>query len=164
MSVSQLIEISTIHKKPSSQKKHVQHALSFMKMKEFSCIEISPIYRLEGGITSVELEKIAKELLCDSVIEEFSVDSAPQNNQLIFADVWYKAGVTDTVGESILKAIRDLKISSVKKAFSGTRYEFQILNPNTNGSKSAEEKLFKFANKELLNPLVQECKIIKCPL
>ena len=63
-------------------------------------------------------------------------------------DVWYKPGVTDAVGESVMKGIRDLNIPGVKEVRTGMRYHLHgVTRPDV-----AE----KIASALLVNPLVTE--------
>lgn len=155
-----LIEIDSTEKRKNPTVKHVQELVNASILKGVRCVRTAPLYRLEGDFITDETDRICRELLCDPVTEKYFIDLLPSDSKTIFADVWYKPGVTDTVGDSILKAVNDLKIHSVKKAFSGIRYEFKIASLTGNGQ-SPEEKIAAFAGKELLNALVQECKIVK---
>ncbi len=141
----------------SARKEEVQNLLAAAGLKSVVCKGIAAVYRLDGDLTISDAESVAKELLCDPVVERFAVNSQPPNKSIYFVDVWYKPGVTDAAGDSVLKAISDLKIDRVKKVFSGTRYEFF----SKGESKSTEKAVREFSNRELLNPLVQECKILK---
>lgn len=156
-----LISISHLQKRSNSHEKHVQNLISSLGLKGIFCDGISALYRLEGNFAPTEVEKISRELLCDPVVEDFHVDKLPENKNIFFADVWYKPGVTDAVGDSVLKAIHDLKIVSVNKAFAGTRYVFSTSKSNRNRNLPVEKNVADFVNKQLLNPLVQECKIVK---
>lgn len=149
------VSVSSAH---SAQKRFVQHLLAESGLNKLQCDGISAIYRLSGSFGSEEPQKIAKELLCDAIVEDFHIDDKPSSKNTVFVDVWYKAGVTDTVADSLLKAIGDLRISGVEKASSGLRYEFSAKG----AAKGAFEKtVLDFTGKELLNPLVQECKLVK---
>ena len=152
-----LVEVSPLPQHSKAGKKRLESLTAFSALKGFSCRRSSPLFRLEGGLNRAEAEKVAVELLCDPVIETFSIDAAPRDPEVFFADVWFKPGVTDTVGESVLKAVRDLKIGSIEKVFAGTRYEFYVRR----GGKAGEQNVRDFAERELLNPLIQECKIQK---
>ena len=63
-------------------------------------------------------------------------------------DVWYKPGVTDAVGESVMKGIRDLNIPGVKEVRTGMRYYLKGVT-----RQDAAEKI---ASALLVNPLVHE--------
>jgi phosphoribosylformylglycinamidine (FGAM) synthase PurS component len=161
MGKSVLIETVSVSK-TSHSKKHLDHLIRSSELKGIVCERLSPIYRLEGNLNDAEIKKIASELLCDRIVEKFVIDALPDSEKELFLDIWYKPGVTDVVGESVRRAARDLNIDSVEKAFSGTRIRFHAASSlRMNGNSSIETKIALFANRELLNPLVQECKIIK---
>lgn len=155
-----IISIISKEKKESAQLKQVRDLLRLEKNNQFICEQSGSIYHLEGTVNLSETQSIAQQLLCDVIIEKFEVNSLPKSAQIIFADVRYKPGVTDTVGESVQKAIRDLGVQSVKQASSGTRYVFK-LNAKIKIDDSLLQNIQQFANRHLLNPLVQECKITK---
>lgn len=154
MSRSILVSVASAH---SAQRKQVQHALAAAGVKGVACERIDAIYRLEGEPSAADVEKVTAELLCDPVVEKAAVDAKPASAKTLFADVWYKPGVTDAVGDSVLKAIRDLGIESVRKAAAGTRYEFSLKGSGD----GAEQRISEFVNKQLLNGLVQECRIVR---
>lgn len=167
-----LVSISPSEKKETPQKKRVRHILAALnlKVKGLDCVGLSALYRLEGDFSQGEAEKIAREVLCDNIVETYALDARPADPKTVFADVWYKPGVTDAVGVSVLKALRDLKVSSVQRAFSGTRYAFKTslkspspssppLKGGENAVDTAVGKIEAFVTKQLLNPLVQECRI-----
>ncbi|MBI3013457.1 MAG: phosphoribosylformylglycinamidine synthase subunit PurS [Elusimicrobia bacterium] len=123
------------------------------------CQGIGVLYRLEGDFTDGEIEKIAHEILSDPVSDRFWIDSKPQNSETLFLDIWYKQGVTDPVSESLLKAVKDLKIRTIARAFSGQRIELRAPAHSNGRQISLKEDIFRLAGKELLNPLVQECQV-----
>jgi phosphoribosylformylglycinamidine (FGAM) synthase PurS component len=155
MPESILVSVISAH---GAQKKQVQRYLAEARVKSAACQKINAIYRLEGEVPAEDVEKIARELLCDPVVEKCAIDPKPASSKIIFADVWYKPGVTDAVGDSVLKAIRDLGVWSVRQAAFGTRYEFALKGSGKGG---AEKQISEFVNQRLLNGLVQECKIAK---
>ena len=57
--------------------------------------------------------------------------------------------MTDAVGDSVLKALGELKMKGIENAYSGTRYEFHSKGESGSAEKSVEE----FSRKELLNTL-----------
>jgi phosphoribosylformylglycinamidine synthase len=63
-------------------------------------------------------------------------------------DVWYKKGVTDTVSESVIKAVKDLGIEKEIKVKTGHRYRLY--------GKVSQTVLNNIAMKLLANTLVQE--------
>ena len=151
-----LIEVRSVQtKNSSSARKEAAAALRLFGFKKLKIKELCSIYKLEGSFSESDLKKIAEEILCDPVAQKFFIDKSPPNSKTLFLDVWYKPGVADPVGDTILKAVREIEIFKIEKAFSGIRYE--LLLPN--GSRVIEKEIKIFANRNLLNPLVQECKI-----
>ncbi|OGR86868.1 MAG: hypothetical protein A3A86_08475 [Elusimicrobia bacterium RIFCSPLOWO2_01_FULL_60_11] len=111
-----------------------------------SCLGVSSLYRLEGSLSKSQIDKIARELLCDPVVESFRLNDIPTSPGQVFVDVWYKPGVMDPAGASVLKAVRDLGIPSLARASCGARYVFDREVPDS-------------VSRELLNPLIQERKV-----
>ena len=129
-------------------------------------IVTAQLYRLQGSLSSTERSRIARDLLCDPVIQEFTegsplVNAAPARKGAkkkreaaavsLSVDVWYKSGVTDVAGSSVLKAIHDLSIRGASDVRTGMRYQFWGLK-----TKEAAQKV---AVSYLANPLVQDILI-----
>lgn len=161
MSKKVLVEVSSLFKKKSFQdRKKIEDLFNASHLGKFECGSIEHLYGLEGNFSLREIERIAQELLCDPIVERFVIDAKPEDVKTIFLDIWFKHGVTDPVGESVLKAIRDLNITTIERAFFGARYEFKEIQDD-NRQKNLDERLILFANRHLLNPLVQQCQLIK---
>jgi len=169
------IEILTKKGFKNPRSEHVLSDICGIGVKDVTKVEYSPLYIIDGGISSVEAETIACELLSDRVTENYivylmqsgteryckvvsksategdfvSVPSSDPNFSVI--EVWYKKGVTDTVSESLVKAVKDLGIVKEIKVNTGHKYclyggvSRTILNI--------------IATKLLANTLIQECKI-----
>ena len=117
-----------------------------IREKKAACVSVSSLYKLEGRLSHAEIEKIVRELLCDPIAETYAVNDAPRASGIRFVDVWFKPGVMDPAGDSVLKAARDLNVPALFRAACGTRFVFR-------GEVSIA------ASRELLNPLIQECKV-----
>ena len=126
-------------------------------LKNVQCKDIAALYKLTGSLVESDVKKISQEILSDPVAQKFIVNARPKNSKTFFIDVWYKPGVTDTVGDSLLKAARDLGCHSLVSAPTGARFEIQC----SKKSDSLEKQIIVAAGKLLLNPLVQECQLIK---
>ena len=63
-------------------------------------------------------------------------------------DIWFKPGVTDSVGESVLKGLRDMNLEEIQDVRTGMRYRFIGLKD----PKVAE----KLALAVLINPLIHD--------
>jgi phosphoribosylformylglycinamidine (FGAM) synthase PurS component len=158
MTTPYLITICPRQKKLSIEQKHWQR---FAKKMHFRFKSKHPLYRLKGTCSMQELEYISRELLSDPVTETFYINATVSNEKIVFADVWYKPGVTDPAAESVLKAIQDLGITKVCEVATGVRYTFETSPPSpptrSLGNGTWKHELLTFANQYLLNPLVQEC-------
>jgi phosphoribosylformylglycinamidine (FGAM) synthase PurS component len=151
-----LIEVAT--------KKGVKDALASEiagELKSFgakaSCkVATAKLYRLVGQLSPEERHRVGSDLLADPVVEEAyegswapaKLNVKPSKNGSIVVDVWYKQGVTDAVGESVLKGIKDMHLDEITDVRTGMRYRFIGLKD----AKVAE----KIALAYLLNPLIHE--------
>lgn len=157
-----IISVAPNEKNSNPQQKAVNKLLKEANLRAWHCVSIARLYALEGPLTQEEIKCAARELFTDPVIEKFSLNSKPGRPRFFFSDIWFKKGVTDPAAESILKALRDLEIHRFLRVFSGTRYEFFCKN----GSAShplLKKQLAEFVTLHLLNPLIQECRIIPPP-
>ncbi|MCA6070779.1 MAG: phosphoribosylformylglycinamidine synthase subunit PurS [Endomicrobium sp.] len=128
-------------------------------IKRVTKVEYSPLYVIDGDINSAELKTIALELLCDKIVENYVVkrhcecDLKPVvDSDVSVIKVWYKKGVTDTVSESVVKAVKDLGIAKEVKVKTGHKYYMR--------GKATQAVLDKIATKLLANTLIQEYKTI----
>jgi len=75
------------------------------------------LYDLRGALNLGHVNTAVRELLCDCVTQEFRIwhapGAAPHNGCLWRVEVWLKPTVTDTVGESVREALRDLSIPDI---------------------------------------------------
>src|SRR5258708_31219780 len=130
-----------------------------------SCkVATSKLYRMIGQLSSEERARVGKELLSDPIVEEAhdggwkpkdplsGVATATgrklSGTQSVVVDVWYKQGVTDAVGESVLKGLHDMNLEEIQDVRTGMRYRFIGLKDR----KVAD----KFALAVLMNPLIHE--------
>jgi phosphoribosylformylglycinamidine (FGAM) synthase PurS component len=134
----------------------LENDVRHLGVKSVKKVRSSQLYRIVGDLASQDRARIARDLLTDPVTQEYrdgAVDLAPakagkSRSVSFLVDVWYKSGVTDVIGESVLKGIKDLKISSITEVRTGMRYRFEGL-PNA----QAAEKI---ALALLVNPLVND--------
>ena len=147
------IDIFTKEGFKDSRGEHVLSDILGIGIKGVKKVDYSPFYIINGDINKSEAKTIASELLSDKITEGFKVGSGKQEkkskNPII--EVLYKKGVTDTVSESVAKAIKDLGITKDVKVKTGHKY---YLHGN-----ASQDVLNKIAVKLLANTLVQEYKI-----
>ena len=119
-----------------------------LKLARVKNVQSAQLYRLEGALSSSDRERITRDLLCDPIIQECQT-KLPDKSMVV--DVWYKPGVTDVIGDSVLKGIRDLDIQTVQGVRTGMRYAFEGV--------TRKEVAEKIALALLINPLVHESTI-----
>jgi phosphoribosylformylglycinamidine synthase len=171
------IEICTKKGFKNSHGEHVLSDISGIDIEGVTEVEYSPLYVIDGGITFAEAKTIALELLSDKVTETYTchyekqsveeplktetsavtvvsetaacADSVIRPRSAFFViEVWYKKGVTDTVSESVIKAVKDLGIEKEIKV--KTRHKYYLYG------KVSPTVLNDIATKLLANTLVQE--------
>jgi len=124
-------------------------------------VSYSPLYRINGDLTFNEAEIIARELLIDKITEKSSVKTIEANcypsvnseprtphSNISVIEVWYKKGVTDTVADSVVKAVKDLGINKNITVKTGHKYRMS--------GKVSPKTLETAATKLLANTLIQE--------
>lgn len=91
-----------------------------------SSVRTIEVYTLADELTRRDLEQLGRELLSDPVIQRYAID-VPLARELPWdwlMEVGYKAGVTDSVGETAERAIKELLGKDIH-AFSSKQYLFQ---------------------------------------
>jgi phosphoribosylformylglycinamidine (FGAM) synthase PurS component len=87
-------------------------------------VETERLYRIEGNLDENKVAQIANELLVDPVIENVVITKSKTKIKGVVLDIWPKPGVTDPVGETIVKGIHDMGLFGEFHAASATRYVF----------------------------------------
>ena len=114
-------------------------------------VRTAQLYWLDGDITEKEVETICAALLTDAITQRYIYSSSskplwtPTNNTWV-VEVNFKSGVTDAVGDSVMKGIRDLGINGVKSVRTGQKY---ILTGNL-----TEEQIKTISRRLLANDVI----------
>ncbi len=132
-----------IRRKDDPRGKFVKQEFISFGFDEIDSVHVRDVYYLYGTLSESQAQFIAKELLCDAVIEEYYL-GAPKGFEIL-----YNPGVTDPKEESVKKAIADLGIV-VDAVKTGTNYVFT--------GHYDKQKLTECASLFLYNPLVQHIK------
>ncbi len=121
------------------------------------------LYKISGDLTLEQMESITSTLLVDPVIEVAKIEEGkkvlPKKKKSkakeigFVLDVWPKAGVTDPVGETVEKGLRDLNFQGPLHAASAQRYIF----PKMKNLK----KIVNLAKQSLANELIHDIYIRK---
>ncbi len=151
------IEVSNQKGFPDKHGEHVCHDVKDIGIAGVSKVRYCTVYKIDGDVTGLDVTRIASELLIDPITEEYAADTLeaagkikPAKGEHII-EVWLKNGVTDTVAESVQKAVKDLGINAPLKVKTG--HKFTVV-----GS-AAVSTVKQIAEKLLANPMVQEYSI-----
>ncbi|MBN1316830.1 MAG: phosphoribosylformylglycinamidine synthase subunit PurS, partial [Anaerolineales bacterium] len=92
-------------------------------------IHVSDLYFLRGEFSPQDLDRLAKELLCDPVVEDYHWklidDPSRATNSHPIIEVGYHPGVTDPVAENLLRRATLLDIGRLDAVATGKRYTFE---------------------------------------
>jgi phosphoribosylformylglycinamidine (FGAM) synthase PurS component len=111
-------------------------------------VRVGRLYELRGSLNLGHVHVAVRELLCDCVTQEFRIchsAGAPHSGCLWRVEVWLKPTVTDTVGESVCQALRDLGMPEVSVRC-GMSYHIS--------GKCGRNQLDKAVARSLANPIV----------
>ncbi|MFH1381481.1 MAG: phosphoribosylformylglycinamidine synthase subunit PurL [Chloroflexota bacterium] len=152
----QRIEISLKSNFPDPRGLGLSHDVLDLGITTVASARVIDVYWLEANLSEAELDLICRNLLADPVTQEYRYfagspqiqpDSGAVDRQSHVVEVAYNPGVADPVEESVMKAIRDLGISSVKAVKTAKRY---VLHGQLTG-----EQLDVICGRLLVNPIIQ---------
>lgn len=157
--MSMIYQIEALPSKGHSEP-HGRHVLQEIKdsgIKDVRKVSYAPLYQIEGHLNLREIDMIARQLLIDPVTQTYALCN-PSNPRRsggggFEIEIWYRHGVTDTVAESVVKAVKDLGIDKHVKVKTGHKYVIE-----TSLSRGAVEQV---VSRLLANPMIQEYKKIK---
>jgi len=117
-----------------------------------SDVRVVDVYWLDAELSPATLDLLGQSLLADSVTQLYSYHQGSSTGQVEEAryhtvEVAYNAGVTDPVADSVLKAIRDLKVEGVRAVKTSKRY---LIAGQLN-----DEQLSVICSRLLVNPIIQ---------
>lgn len=85
-------------------------------------VRTATVYWIEGSLNSRSIERIGTELLADPITQVFTFDTDNKNTKDWTVEVQFKPGVTDAVGDSAVKGIKDLGIEGIKTVRTGQKF------------------------------------------
>lgn len=101
------------------------HALGFSHLTQ---IESHNLYFLSGQLSETDRERLATELLCDSIAQSYRWRESPHTSEQV-VETALRPGVTDTVAEQLVRAAHELGIMGVERAATGQRFVIQSARP-----------------------------------
>ncbi|MGQ9823377.1 MAG: phosphoribosylformylglycinamidine synthase subunit PurL [Desulfotomaculales bacterium] len=117
-------------------------------IESISKIRTAKVYRFEG-IGEKDAELLARKLLAEDIFQEYTVNSPLIKGAKAVVEVAYKPGVMNPEAASLLKAARDLGISSLAAADSSREYGFY-------GEDVTAEEIEIVLQRLLVNPTVEQ--------
>ena len=113
------------------------------------------VTEVEGKISPKDAKRIASELLADQVSQRYVIGKihGDVSKGAWVLEVRFNAGVTDTVSESTLKGITDMKIKGATAAKTSTKVLLR--------GKLTAEQVDTICRKLLANPVIQSYSIEK---
>ena len=121
-------------------------------IKGITGVETGSIFLIKGKISPASLKKVAQELLADPVTQEFYSEKRALPKGAVSVEVWFKEGVTDTVGETARKGMADLSITGEFAVSTARRYLLY-------GKNISEKKVATIAGRLLANEVIQTYKL-----
>jgi phosphoribosylformylglycinamidine synthase subunit PurSL len=88
-------------------------------------VSVSDLYWLDGSLTPKELERVARELLVDPITQDYNCSpvQSDDSDTLHNITVTYNPGVTDPVEETVMVALSDLGITTIRAAKTAQHYK-----------------------------------------
>jgi len=90
-------------------------------------IRVSALYEIAGPLTANQVTQLSRELLSDPITQDYRLGSSTPSAAFLVGphwrvEVWLKPTVTDPVGESVCKAIRDMGLPPPDGVRTGAAY------------------------------------------
>ncbi len=123
------IEVSYKPNTPDAAGQGISEDIADLGFSGVNTVQTAKVYWLEGDLQVREVERICSELLADPVTQDYhwqrcagSSESSTLEANSWTVEVRFKPGVTDAVGDSVVKGIGDLGISGISAAQTGQKY------------------------------------------
>ena len=127
------IEVSYKTEMPDAIGQGIVQDIADLGIDSVTSVRTAQLYWIEGNIDSRAIERICSELLADPVTQDYVYSEfnsrapeqgkvSPPSTNAWTIEVRFKPGVTDAVGDSVLKGIRDSGILGVQSAQTGQKY------------------------------------------
>ena len=143
------VEVSLKPGLPDPRGEGVARGIKDLGINKDITVSTSDIYWLEGEIAHDELTRIATCLLTDPVVQDYCLtpDYSADTPTCHSLTVTYNPGVTDPVEGTVIKALADLRATSVKAVKTAARY---VLSGDL-----TKDEIKTIAGRLLVNPIIQ---------
>ena len=132
---------------PDTLGQGVREDITDLGIKGIDSVRTATVYWIEGSLDAETIDRIGTELLADPITQAYTVGTENDTEIDWTLEVQFKPGVTDAVGDSTVKGIKDLGISGVTIVRTGHKYWFT-------GTLNAET-LETIAQRLLMNEVIQ---------
>lgn len=136
-------------------KKHLPSLATITASPSALTLHTAQLYRISGNLSSFQVEQLTRDLLVDPVVQDASIvvgqvaqSAIEQASTGHIVDVFFHAGVTDTLAESVQAGVQMLGISGLEHVETGRRY---VLD-----SRLSEDDARSIAQALLYNPVIQD--------
>ncbi len=125
-------------------------------IKKVSKVKSVQIYKIDADLNFAQVDELCRKLLIDPITQEYLVNQPVEHEAAlphILVEVWFKKGVTDAVGDTVITGARDLNIQgAINSVHTGTKYVLY-------GQKLTTQQAETIARKLLANAIVQDYNI-----
>ena len=122
-------------------------------IKQVTKVKSVQLYKIDADLNFAQIDEICRKLLTDPITQDYRINQClePDHDQKhIVVEVWFKKGVTDAVGDTVITGARDLGLrGNLASVHTGTKY---LLYGPQAGHAEAEM----IARKLLANSIVQD--------
>jgi phosphoribosylformylglycinamidine synthase II len=119
-------------------------------------LHTSQLYHLTGNLNDAQINQLQQQLLVDPVVQQATISTGTDAHQNTptghIVDVFFHAGVTDTLAESVIAGARMLGIDGLEHVETGHRY---ILD-----ARLSEQDAHTIAKALLFNPVIQHYQLV----
>ncbi len=141
------VEVSYKPEVPDTIGQGILEDITDLGISGVDAVRTATVYWIEGTLDAHAIDRIGSELLADPITQAYTF--RPENTTATdwTLEVQFKPGVTDAVGDSAVKGIKDLGITDVTRVHTGHKY---WLTGNLNA-----ERLETIARRLLMNDVIQ---------
>jgi phosphoribosylformylglycinamidine (FGAM) synthase PurS component len=112
-------------------------------------VKSSKLYLIEGDYSKKEIENIARLILCDPIVENYSLNERVFKERCFRFEISYKDGITDVVSQSVSDAIVNAGFKKPKAVKTG-----KVLYIFSKDKKMAKYSLKKIFVNELIHKII----------
>ncbi len=141
------VEVSYKPEVPDTVGQGILEDITDLGISGVDSVRTATVYWIEGTLDDQAIDRIGAELLADPITQVYTFRPESDSVKRWTLEVQFKPGVTDAVGDSTVKGIKDLGIAGITGVRTGHKYWFT-------GNLNAE-RLETIARRLLMNDVIQ---------